>query len=326
MRIFQHANYPFMQWRRRAYIITAVMLLAGLAGVIKNVSQYGSWLNYGVDFKGGTLVQLKFDNAVQADQIRSAAAEAGQDDWEITNFGGANEFVIRTGAFSESLGQTAEEQVRQVLGSAFQPDEYDVVRTEAVGAKVGDELQLRALLAILCSFAVTLLYLWVRFEWRFGLAAISATLHDILITLGVIALMGNEVSLGTVAAFLTIVGYSLNDTIVVFDRIREALGKPRHSKNYMDLLNQAINETLPRTVLTASGTLVTLVSLVLFGGPVIRDFAVVLILGIFIGTFSSIFVASPVLYFIQTKWPPKAVKQQAAPSHSARPRVQRTTV
>jgi preprotein translocase subunit SecF len=326
MRIFQHANYPFMQWRRRAYIITAVLLVAGLAGMIKNVGQYGSWLNYGVDFRGGTMVQLRFDNPVPADQIRAAAAAAGQDDWEITTFGGPREFVVRTGAFSESLGQTAKQQVQQVLSSRFPADQYEVVRTEAVSAKVGDELQLRALVAILLSFLVTMLYLWVRFEWRFGLAAIAATLHDILITLGIIALMGNEVSLGTVAAFLTIVGYSLNDTIVVFDRIREALAKPRHGRSYMEILNQAINETLPRTVLTASGTLVTLVSLVLFGGPVIRDFALVLILGIFIGTFSSIFVASPVLYFIQNRWPNKAKAQQAAPSHSARPRVQRTTV
>jgi preprotein translocase subunit SecF len=326
MRIFQHANYPFMQWRRRAYIVTAVLMLAGLAGMIKNVGQHGSWLNYGVDFKGGTLVQLKFNAPAQADQIRGAAEAAGHDDWEITNFGGNDEFVIRMAAFQESLSQTPEEQVRQVLGSRFQPSQYSIVRTEAVGPKVGSELQFNALMAILLSFVATLLYLWVRFEWRFGLAAIAATMHDILITLGIIALLGNEVSLGTVAAFLTIVGYSLNDTIVVFDRIRENLAKPRHGRSFLEILNQAINETLPRTVLTASGTLVTLVSLLLFGGPVIRDFALVLILGIFIGTFSSIFVASPMLYIIQSKWPHKDVKQQAAPSSSARPRVQRTTV
>lgn len=324
MRIFQHANFPFMQWRRRAYIITAVMLLVGLGGMIKNVGQYGSWLNYGVDFKGGTLVQLQFNAPAEAEQIRSAAEAAGHDDWEITNFGGANEFVIRMGAFQESLTQTPEQQVQQVLASEFQPSQYKVVRTEAVGPKVGDELQLQALIAILLSFVATLLYLWVRFEWRFGLAAIAATAHDIFITLGLLAIMGNEVSLGTVAAFLTIVGYSLNDTIVVFDRIREDLAKPRHNRTFMEILNQAINETLPRTVLTASGTLVTLVSLVLFGGPVIRDFALVLILGIFIGTFSSIFVASPVLYFIQSKWPHRDKTQQAAPSHTSRPRAQRT--
>ena len=326
MRIFQHANYPFMQWRRRAYIITAIMLLGGIAAMVMNVGRYGSWLNYGVDFKGGTLVQLKFDQPVPAEELRATAEAAGQDDWAITSFGGPDEFVVRMAAFQGSLGQTTQEQVQQVLASRYQPSQYQIVRIEAVGPKVGDELQFRALVAILLSFLVTLLYLWVRFEWRFGLAAIAATLHDILITLGIIALMGNEVSLGTVAAFLTIVGYSLNDTIVVFDRIRENLGKPRHGLTFEALLNRSINETLPRTVLTASGTLATLVSLALLGGPVIRDFAVVLILGIAIGTFSSIFVASPVLYFVTSKWPHKTAKVQAAPSHSARQRVERTTV
>lgn len=327
MRIFQHANYPFMQWRRRAYIITGVLLLAGLAAMILNVGRYGTWLNYGVDFKGGTLVQLDFAQPVQADQLRAAAEAGGHGDWEITNFGSSREFVIRMESFSGEVGQTAVQAVQQALASRYPEGSYRIVRTEAVGPKVGDELQVRAVLAILLSFLVTMIYLWVRFEWRFGLAAIAATLHDILITLGLLALMGSEISLGTVAAFLTIVGYSLNDTIVVFDRIREDLAKPRHGKSYMELLNQAINETLPRTVLTASGTLATLVSLAVLGGPVIRDFAVVLILGIFIGTFSSIFVASPVLYFIESKWPHQTPsKQQAAPSHSNRQRAARTTV
>jgi preprotein translocase subunit SecF len=327
MRIFQHANYPFMQWRRRAYIVTAVMLLVGLAAMIMNVGRYGSWLNYGVDFKGGTVVQLDFSQPVQADQLRAAAEAGGHGEWEITNFGSSREFVIRMESFSDELGQTPAQAVQQTLASRYPAGSYRIVRTEAVGAKVGDELLDKALLAILLSFLVTMVYLWVRFEWRFGLAAIAATMHDILITLGLLALMGSEISLGTVAAFLTIVGYSLNDTIVVFDRIREDLAKPRHGKTYMELLNQAINETLPRTVLTASGTLATLVSLAVLGGPVIRDFAVVLILGIFIGTFSSIFVASPVLYFIESKWPHQTPKaQQAAPSHTNRQRAARTMV
>jgi preprotein translocase subunit SecF len=327
MRIFQHANYPFMQWRRRAYIITGVLLVATVVAMVTNVVRDGSWLNYGVDFKGGTVVQLDFNQPVKAEQLRAAAEAAGRQGWEITNFGAADEFVIRMESFSESLGQTPETVVRQTLASRFPENSYNIVRVEAVGPKVGDELQLRALIAILLSFLVTMAYLWVRFEWRFGLAAIAATLHDILITLGLLAIMRSEISLGTVAAFLTIVGYSLNDTIVVFDRIREELGKPRHGKTYMELLNQAINETLPRTTLTASGTLCTLVSLAILGGPVIRDFAVVLILGIFIGTFSSIFVASPVLFFIGNRWPAATRrKEQAAPSHSNRQRAARTTV
>ncbi|HEX2080599.1 MAG TPA: protein translocase subunit SecF [Longimicrobium sp.] len=327
MRIFQHADYPFMQWRTRAYIITAVLLVAGIAAMVMNVGRYGSWLNYGVDFRGGTLVQLDFNQPVQADELRAAAEAAGRQGWEITNFGAADEFVIRMETFSGSLGQTPELVVQQSLASRFPPTSYSIVRTEAVGPKVGDELQFKALIAILLSFLVTMVYLWVRFEWRFGLAAIAATMHDIFITLGLLAIMGSEISLGTVAAFLTIVGYSLNDTIVVFDRIRENLAKPRHGKTFIEILNRAINETLPRTVLTASGTLATLVSLLLFGGPVIRDFALVLILGIAIGTFSSIFVASPALYLIEKRWPHRTAKpQQAAPSHSNRQRAARTTV
>ena len=325
MRIFQNANYPFMAWRRRAYIITALLFAASLGAMLLNVQQIGSWLNYGVDFQGGTLVHLRFNQPVEVDQIRAAARSAGHEGWEISQFGGADEVVIRK-EFNEEVGRTAAQDVQQALQSRFPAGSYEVARTEAVGPKVGDELQYRALMAILLSFLATLVYLAIRFEWRFGVAAIAATAHDIIITLGILAMTRTEISLGTVAAFLTIVGYSLNDTIVVFDRIRESLAKPRHGLSYMELLNRAINETLPRTVLTASGTLVTLVSLFLFGGPVIRDFALVLILGIFIGTFSSIFVASPVLYFIEQKWPHQPKKKvQAAASHSNRTRA-RTAV
>lgn len=329
MRIFQKANYPFMQWRRRAYLVTAALFLATFAAFGVNVSQIGSWLNYGVDFRGGTLVHLRFTDGQPApvDEIRAAAQAAGRGQWQISRYGSENEVVIRKETFQEDLQRTPEQDVREALGSRIPNSRYEVVRTEAVGPKVGDELQWSALIAILISFVITAAYLAIRFEWRFGLAAIAATFHDIVITLGILAITRTEVSLETVAAFLTIVGYSLNDTIVVFDRIRESLAKPRHGQTYMELLNRAINETLPRTVLTASGTLVTLVSLFFFGGSVIRDFAMVLILGIFIGTFSSIFVASPVLFFIQNKFPPKPKKtSQAAPSHTSRPRATQPVV
>ncbi|HEX8391073.1 MAG TPA: protein translocase subunit SecF [Longimicrobium sp.] len=325
MRIFKTANYPIMRWRTRAYMVTALLFAATIGAMVLNTVQLGSWLNYGVDFRGGTLVHLKFNQPVEIDQVRAAAQASGREGWEISRFGSDREVVIRKETFQENLQRTPEQDVREALRSRIPDSSYVVARTEAVGPKVGDELQYRALIAILISLAITMIYLAVRFEWRFGLAAIAATGHDIIITLGILAITRNEVSLGTVAAFLTIVGYSLNDTIVVFDRIRESLAKPRHDQSYMDVLNRAINETLPRTVLTASGTLVTLVSLFLFGGPVIRDFALVLILGIAIGTFSSIFVAAPVLYFIQNRWPNKPKRQQAAASHTARPR-QRTAV
>ena len=312
MRLFENANYPFIQWRTRAYIVTAIMLAIGFGAMAMNYARHGSWLNYGVDFRGGTLVQLDFTRPVPVEQVRSAAQAAGHD-WEITSFGAPDQFLVRMEEFTEQQGNSVQNQVQQALAPRFTaPRDYTVQRTESVGAKVGDELQYKALIAILLSFAATLIYLWFRFEWRFGVAAIVATAHDILITLGILALLRSEVSLGTVAAFLTIVGYSLNDTIVVFDRIRENLAKPRHGRTYSEILNLSINETLPRTVLTGSTSLLTLLSLFIFGGAVIRDFALVLMLGIMIGTFSSIFVASPVLNFIEQRWPHRAPKKEQA--------------
>ena len=181
--------------------------------------------------------------------------------------------------------------------------DFEVVRTELVGAKVGGELQRDALFAILFSFLLTLMYIAMRFELRFGLAAVIATAHDILITLGFLALFRVEIALPTVAAILTILGYSLNDTIVVFDRIRENMHmKGARKREPIDLVNQSINETLPRTVLTSGTTLAVLCALLILGGAVIRDFTIVLILGVLIGTYSSIFVASPALIEIQKKW------------------------
>jgi preprotein translocase subunit SecF len=319
MRVFQNANYPIMQWRRRAYVLTALLFVVGLGAMVKNVASHGSWLNYGVDFTGGTLVQLEFTRPVQVEQIRGAAARAGHTEWDITQFGSANEYVVRMPTFRETATETSQGRVMQALTPAFGKD-VRVTRTEAVGPKVGAELQRNALIAIILSLLATMAYLAIRFEWRFGLAAIGATAHDILITLGIIALFRIEVDLGIVAALLTVVGYSLNDTIVVFDRIRENLTKPRHGQSFEQILTRSINETLPRTVLTGGSTMGTLLALLILGGPVIRGFALVLILGIFIGTFSSIFVASPLLNAIAKRWPHSAPKREQAVRSSSRNR------
>lgn len=319
MRVFQNANYPFMQWRRRAYILTALLFLAGFVAMGMNVARFGTWQNYGVDFTGGTLVQVQFQRPVTVEQIRGASRAAGHTEWEITSFGAGNEYVIRMPTFRETAQETSQKRVLAALNPRFGND-VKVTRVEAVGPKVGNELQWSALLAIVLSMAATLAYLWFRFEWRFGLAAIGATGHDLIITLGIIAMLRTEVNLGTVAALLTIVGYSLNDTIVVFDRIRENLTKPRHGQSFTEILNRSINETLPRTVLTGGSTMGTLLALLIFGGPVIRDFALVLLLGIFIGTFSSIFVASPLLNAIEARWPHRAPKREQAAQSTSRSR------
>lgn len=319
MRLFENSRYPFLEWRRRAYIISGLLMALGIGAMIFNVATIGSWLEYGVDFAGGTVVQVHFNKPVSAEEIRSVGKG-----WEIASIGeeARSEYVIRLPSFNENIGQDASTELKQTFDTRFGASSYQIVRTEAVGPKVGSELQTRALIAILISFGATLVYLAFRFEWRFGVAAIVATMHDIIITLGFLALLRNEISTATVAAFLTIVGYSLNDTIIVFDRIREELAKRIRGEEYVKLLDRAINETLPRTVLTSGTTLATLTSLYLFGGEVIRDFAQVLILGIGIGTFSSIFVASPALYYIEKRWPPKDKKSSRSASKSS----QRTAV
>lgn len=321
MRLFENAKYPFMEWRTRAYLLTAVLVALSIGAMLFNVATTGSWLNYGVDFTGGTIVQVSFKQPTTVEEIRAAAAEGGHDDWEIARFEGSDEFVIRMPSFGQEVGSDAATRVAAGISSKYQADAFTVVRTEAVGPKVGGELQQRALLAILVSLGATLIYLGFRFEWRFGLAAVVATTHDVFITLGFLALMKTEISLTTVAALLTVLGYSLNDTIVVFDRIRENLAKPRRAgTGYMQLLNRSINETLSRTVLTGGSTLATLLALYFFGGAVIQDFALVLILGIVIGTFSSIFVASPVLFEIEKRWPRDGGKGTARASTATKVR------
>jgi preprotein translocase subunit SecF len=260
---------------------------------------------------------VHFNQPVDAQHIRGATAAAGHSDWEITQFGSANDYEVRTPRFGQEAGQDAQSRVEQALRSRFQANQFKIVRTEAVGPKAGAELEQRALIAILLSFAAILVYLGIRFEWRFALAAVVATVHDIVVTLGFLALTRTEISLGTVAAVLTIVGYSMHDTIIVFDRVREDLGRPRHGRTFIDILNKAINETLPRTTLTVATVMATLLALLAFGGPVIFGFALVLVLGIAIGTFSSIFVASPVLYEIERHFPRKEKREQAVRSHSS---------
>lgn len=301
MRLFQNASYNFIEKRKTAYVVSSVVLLAGLAAMVINIATMGTWVAYGVDFTGGSLVQVQFQDDVGIDELRSAIGGA-----EITRFGGdeLHEFIIRAPLEDETtLVADVADEIEAQIAAALPGRPFTVVRTEAVGAKVGNELQTKALLAILFSFVITLTYLAMRFELRFGLAAVIATAHDILITLGFLAAARVEIALPTVAAILTILGYSLNDTIIVFDRIRENLGKKgARKRDPIELVNQSINETLPRTVLTSGTTLAVLFALLVLGGGVIRDFTIVLILGVLVGTYSSIFVASPALIEIQKRW------------------------
>ncbi len=301
MRIFSDANYSFIPQRRKAYVFSGVLLLLAMAAMVFNALFLGSWQNYGVDFTGGSLIQVRFDVPVTAGDLREALE--GSAAYSITRFGEENEFTIRAPVREAEDVEAVGLEIREELVAKFGAGNLEVVRTELVGPKIGGELQRKAAMAIAISFVLTLIYLAIRFELRFGLAAVITTLHDILIMFGFLAIFRLEIALPTVAAILTIVGYSLNDTIVVFDRIRENLNKKGGRKeDPAALVNRSINENLPRTVLTSGTTVAVLLALLVLGGPVIRDFTLILILGVVVGTYSSIFVAAPALLEIQKRF------------------------
>jgi len=301
MKLFQNASYRFIENRRKAYVVSATVLAVGVGAMLLNVATIGSWQNYGVDFEGGSLVQVQFNTPVEAGTIR--AALGAENAAEVTSYGSDDEYLIRAPLAENASITEVAERIEGLLADEFGVGAFEVRSTELVDAKVGGELQQKALLAIIFSMVLTLSYLAMRFELRFGLAAVIATLHDILITLGFLAVFRVEIALPTVAAILTILGYSLNDTIVVFDRIRENMhAKGARKRDPVELVNQSINETLPRTVLTSGTTLAVLLALFVLGGVVIRDFTIVLILGVVVGTYSSIFVASPALIEIQKRY------------------------
>jgi preprotein translocase subunit SecF len=319
IRFFAHAKYDFIGVRRYAYGVTGALFGLSLFALIV-------WrLNYSIEFTGGTLVQVRAAPGVDAAAIRSALDGQGLRGAEIQAFGAPGEFIIRARTAKEGTDADNTQVTASAVGAALDQvlghDKYSIERREAVGPKVGGELRTKALLAIIYSFLAVLLYLAYRFEWRFGLAAIAATAHDIILTIGFIALMRLEVSLVVVGAVLSMVGYSLNDTIIIFDRVRENLHKYKRD-HFADILNRSVNETLPRSILTHGTTLATLTALAVFGGEVIRPFALVMFFGVFTGTFSSIYIASPVLMWIEHKWPgadARGVKAVTKPGASKEP-------
>jgi len=303
LRVFEHATFDFLGAATRRYVIgAAVFAVVGLATLaVRGV-------NSSIEFTGGTLIQVRAaDSTITIGRIRAALAAGGLTGAEISTFGGPRDFLIRSALGADSsdtdaAAQAAAERVGESLTAAFGPASYSVERREAIGPKVGGELRTRALLAVLLSFGATLVYLTFRFEWRFGIAAIGATAQDILLAVAFLALMDLEVSLLVIAAILTIVGYSLNDKIVVFDRVRENLHKYKR-EDFRAILNRSLNETLPRTVLTGGSVIAALLALLMLGGPVIRAFAWVMTFGVVIGTFSSMFIGSSVLLWIERRWP-----------------------
>ena len=253
-------------------------------------------LNLGVDFKGGTLIEIRTENSqVKISEIRQSFIKMNLGDVTVKNFGTKNDFLVKIEMKkndNDDFVKSINESLSKDLGSSV-----NFRRVENVGPKVSDELFKAGLLAISLSLAAMLFYIWIRFEWQFSLGAISAIIHDVVITLGIFSFLSYEINLSIVAAVLTIVGYSMNDTVVIFDRIRENLKK--YSKiSISDISNISTNETLSRTLITSVTTLLALFSIYIFGGEILKGFSFAMFFGVIIGTFSSIFVATPILNYM----------------------------
>jgi preprotein translocase subunit SecF len=295
MRFLKKTNFQFISNRKFGYIFSGTLIGISILSLILHGGP-----KYNIDFTGGTLIQLKFDKPIEIETVRSALATRGYGESEIKHFGSNQEISIRAG-----VERTAEEistTMEKVIEQAIPDNPFVIQRVEKVGPKIGKELIFQAMEAIFWAMVLILIYVMWRFEFKFSIGAIAALMHDVIITLGIFSVLEVEISAPIIAAVLTIVGYSLNDTIVVYDRIRENLKLSK--KSVLELpttINRSINETLSRTIITSGTTLIVVVILYFFGGEVLRTFAFALIIGIVIGTYSSIFIASPFVVDWRTK-------------------------
>jgi preprotein translocase subunit SecF len=282
-------NFDFMGKRKIAFVLSAVLI------VISIVSLVTRDLNFGLDFTGGTLIEVSYPAAPEISDVRSNLSDAGMDDAVVQTFGAATEIVVRIPPRDDVAESDAE--ISTIVLSALQQGvegEVAMRRVEFVGPQVGDELTEQGILAVVYALIGIFLYVMIRFQWRFSVGAVAALVHDIIITMGVLAAVQVEFDLTVVAALLAVIGYSLNDTIVLFDRIRENFPKLRKA-NSLEVVNTSVNETLSRTLMTSVTTLLVLIALFIFGGEIINAFAFTLIVGVLVGTYSSIYVASTTL-------------------------------
>ena len=289
MQIIKKTNINFVRFRLVAAFFSTLMIFCGIASLIISGGPKLS-----IDFTGGTIVQVQFEKSISIPEVRKKIIEYGFSNAEIVEFGNPKEIIIKT----QTTGPNSE--ISKNLSLALLDKEFLIRRIESVGPKIGGELQRGSLVAIGLALMMILLYISFRFDAYYAIGSVVALIHDIAITLGIFSLFSYEINLSIIAAFLTIVGYSLNDTIVVYDRIRENVPK-NIKKNLSEIVNISINETLSRTLITSVTTMMVVVTLYIFGGEVIGLFAFALIVGVFIGTYSSIFVASPIMLYFEDK-------------------------
>ncbi len=298
MQFIKDTNIDFIGKRKIAITISLVFILIGIISLIVSGGP-----NYGIDFTGGTSLQLRFDKPVNTGEIRNILSKIGLGNTEIKQFGASNEILIRIQQLENS--DDVSDKVIEELKNNLKDNNLELRMKETVGPRIGSELRRAAIWAIIIALALILAYISWRFEFTFAVGAVVALFHDVMITLGIFSLLNLEISLAIVAAFLTIIGYSLNDTIVVFDRIRENL-KVLRRDDVVKIFNTSINQTLGRTILTSLTTFIVVLILFFFGGEVIHNFSFALVVGVVVGTYSSIFIASPVV----VEWKLKAERKK----------------
>ena len=283
----ENRNIPFNKFYKLFNILSLSLILISLLLLIFK------GLNYGVDFKGGTLIEIRsLDKTLNISDLRKSFNNLNLGDVTVKSFGNDNDYVVKfekKQSIEENFIESIKIELKKDIGNIF-----EFRRVESVGPKVSAELLKSGVIAIALSLGAMLIYIWIRFEWQFSLGAIIALFHDIIITLGFFSLLSLEINLSIVAAVLTIVGYSMNDTVVIFDRVRENLKKFSDIKIY-EITNISINQTLSRTLITSITTLLALVSIFIFGGAILKGFSFAMILGVIIGTYSSIYIANPIL-------------------------------
>lgn len=289
----------FIGYRKYAYILSGILIAISLASLF-----FIRGLNYGIDFAGGLELQVAFKDSVETGDVRNAMRTVGLEQAAIQSVSGgeANEFLIRMHQIEEDPTKSISTVAENALFQAFGKEKVDIRRAEVVGAAVSKDLKTKGLLSILYACIGLLVYIWIRFELSYSVGAIAALVHDVIITMGLFSLLQKEMSLTIIAALLTIVGYSLNDTIVIFDRIRENIKKQTGSFDLASLMSDSISQTLSRTVLTALTVFLVALCLFLLGGNVIHDFAFAMLVGVVVGAYSSMYIASPiVLLFSRVK-------------------------
>jgi preprotein translocase subunit SecF len=304
-------NLNFMGWHKIGFALSAVMTIGSIALFLVQ------GLNYGIDFAGGTLIEARTLNGpADLAAMRPKLDSLGLGEVSLQNFGAANEVLIRVPRQpgDDRAQMAGVEKIKGALGNSV-----DYRRTEVVGPTVGNELIRAGVIATVLALLAIALYVWFRFEWPFGVGAMLSTLHDTLTTVGLFALLQIEFNLTTLAAILTIAGYSVNDTVVIYDRVRETMRRHR-SMEFKDLINRSLNETLSRTILTVSTVALAVLSLLIFGGEVLRGFSIAMLWGVVVGTYSSLFIAAPMLYYIRPKRGGRAKDEVETPAPKPAPR------